>query len=74
MEVCTYFSNQGAARYGLTPIWFNHTMPSGAVSRPSRDSQKSYGPRVPNRTMVAKFGHVLLLLVSEPTGFVANRQ
>jgi hypothetical protein len=28
MEVCTYFSNQGAARYGLTPIWFNHTMPS----------------------------------------------
>jgi hypothetical protein len=24
------FSNQGAARYGFTPIWFNRRMPSGA--------------------------------------------
>jgi len=29
-------------------------------SRPSRITRKSYGPRVPNRTMVAKFDHVLL--------------
>ena len=56
----TYFSNQGAARFGLTPIWFNHTKPSGAVSRPSRITRKSYGPRVPNRTMVATFDHVLV--------------
>jgi hypothetical protein len=28
--------------------------------RPSRITRKSYGPRVPNRTMVAKFDHVLL--------------
>ena len=26
----TFFSNQGAARYGLTPIWFNHAIPSMA--------------------------------------------
>jgi hypothetical protein len=24
------FSNQGAARYGFTPVWFNRRMPSGA--------------------------------------------
>jgi hypothetical protein len=28
---------------------------------PSRITRKSYGPRVPNRTMVAKFDHVLLV-------------
>jgi hypothetical protein len=27
----TYFSNQGAARYGFTPVWFNNRMPSGAT-------------------------------------------
>jgi hypothetical protein len=25
------FSNRGAARYGFTPVWFNHSMPSGAT-------------------------------------------
>jgi hypothetical protein len=29
-------------------------------SRPSRTTRKSYGPRVPDRTMVAKFDRVLL--------------
>jgi len=27
----TYFSNQGAAHYGFTPVWFNNRMPSGAT-------------------------------------------
>jgi hypothetical protein len=27
----TFFSNQSAARYGFTPIWFSHAMPSGAT-------------------------------------------
>jgi hypothetical protein len=27
----TFFSNQGAARYGFTPVWFNHSMPSSAT-------------------------------------------
>jgi hypothetical protein len=31
IEVRTLFSNQGAARCGFTPIWFNHSMPSGAI-------------------------------------------
>jgi hypothetical protein len=26
-----FFSEEGAARYGLTPIWFNRRMPSGVV-------------------------------------------
>src|SRR5271154_1393218 len=29
-------------------------------ARPSRTTRKSYGPRVPDRTMVATFDHVLL--------------
>ena len=40
----------------------------------SRTTRKSYGPRVPNRTMVAKFDHRSALLVSERTGFVAKKQ
>src|ERR1700724_363708 len=32
----------------------------GTGPRPSRITRKSYGPRVPNRTMVAKFDRVLL--------------
>jgi len=31
IEVWTFFSNQGAARYGFTPILFNHSMPSSAI-------------------------------------------
>jgi hypothetical protein len=27
----TFFGNQGAARYGLTPNWFTHSMPSNAA-------------------------------------------
>src|SRR6202040_4054598 len=41
---------------------------------PSRIDRKSYGPRVPNRTMVAKFDHRSALLVSELTGFVAKKR
>jgi hypothetical protein len=37
----------------------------GPVLDPSRTTRKSYGPRVPNRTMVAKFDHRSALLVSE---------
>jgi hypothetical protein len=33
-----------------------------------------YGPRVPNRTMVAKLTTVSALLVSELTGFVAKQR
>jgi hypothetical protein len=44
------------------------------VARPSRITRKSYGPRVPNRTMVAKFDHRSALLVSELTGFVAKKR
>jgi hypothetical protein len=29
--VWTFFSHRGAARYGFTPVWFNRTMPSGAI-------------------------------------------
>jgi hypothetical protein len=25
------FSNEGASRYGLTPMWFNHSLPSGTT-------------------------------------------
>jgi hypothetical protein len=28
IQVWTFFSNRGAARWGFTPIWFNHSMPS----------------------------------------------
>ena len=31
IAVWTFFSNQGAARYGFTPILFNHSMPSSAI-------------------------------------------
>jgi hypothetical protein len=31
IEVWTFFSNRGAAHYGFTPVWFNHSMPSGAT-------------------------------------------
>src|ERR1700722_9270648 len=29
--VWAFFSYQGAARYGFTPIWFNHSLPSSAT-------------------------------------------
>jgi hypothetical protein len=29
--VWAFFSSEGAARYGLTPIWFNRSLPSGAT-------------------------------------------
>lgn len=29
--VWVFFSEEGASRYGLTPIWFNHRMPSNVV-------------------------------------------
>jgi hypothetical protein len=29
--VSGFFSNEGASRYGLTPIWFNHSLPSGVT-------------------------------------------
>lgn len=29
--VWTVFSGKGAARYGLTPLWFTHSLPSGAT-------------------------------------------
>ncbi len=45
-----------------------------AVSRPSRITRKSYGPGVPNRTMVANLTIVSALLVSERTGFVAKKR
>jgi len=37
-----FFSNVGAARYGFTPIWFNHSMPSGAIFLTS-DPEHAYG-------------------------------
>lgn len=37
-----FFSNEGAARYGFTPIWFNHSMPSGAIFLAS-DPEHPYG-------------------------------
>jgi hypothetical protein len=40
----------------------------------SRITRKSYGPRVPDRTMVAKFERRSALLVSELTGFVAKKR
>jgi len=46
----------------------------GEWLRPSRITRKSYGPRVPNRTMVAKFDQCSALLVSERTGFVAKKR
>jgi hypothetical protein len=36
--VWVFFSNEGSARYGLTPIWFSHSFPCGAtfgISDPS---------------------------------------
>ncbi len=29
--VWVFFSNEGASRFGLTPIWFNHSLPSGVT-------------------------------------------
>jgi hypothetical protein len=29
--VWTFFRNEGAARYGFTPLWFNQSLPSGAT-------------------------------------------
>lgn len=37
-----FFSDQGAARYGFTPIWFNRSMPSSAIFFTS-DPEHAYG-------------------------------
>jgi hypothetical protein len=45
--VWVYFSNVGVARYGLTPIWFTKSLPSGAtfgITDPSR-SYEWYRPK-----------------------------
>src|SRR6202790_2755617 len=47
---------------------------STRVEEPTLLCNQSYGPRVPNRTMVAKLDHRSALLVSELTGFVAKKR
>jgi hypothetical protein len=40
--IWVFFSNQGAARYGFTPISFNHSMPSAAIFFTS-DPEQPFG-------------------------------
>jgi len=44
--VKTFFSNQGAARYGFTPIWFSHSMPSYAAFATSKPEDPDRWPRL----------------------------
>ena len=60
----------GGGRRVLETLWFE----SECDPSPSRITRKSYGPRVPDRTMVAKFDRRSALLVSELTGFVAKKR
>ena len=60
VAVWTFFSNQGAARYGFTPIWFNHSMPSSAIFFTS-DPASSDGWRRPESELAA--GHTTHLAV-----------
>jgi hypothetical protein len=62
IEVWTFFSNQGAARYGFTPIWFNRSMPSSAVFFTS-DPASSDGWRRPESELAS--GHTTHLAVRQ---------
>jgi len=62
IEVWTFFSNQGAARYGFTPIWFNRSMPSSAVFFTS-DPASSDGWRRPESKLAS--GHTTHLAVRQ---------
>ena len=54
VAVWTFFSNQGVARYGFTPIWFNHSMPSSGTFFTS-DPASSDGWRRPESELAS--GH-----------------
>jgi hypothetical protein len=60
LEVWTFFSNQGAARYGFTPIWFNHSMPSVATFLTSGPTTAE-GWRLPEGELAS--GHTARLAV-----------
>ena len=57
-EVWAFFSGEGAARYGLTPIWFNRSLPSEATfaitdpasayvwSRPEREAASGHSTHI----------------------------
>jgi hypothetical protein len=62
IAVWTFFSNQGSARYGFTPIWFNRSMPSSAIFFTS-DPASSDGWRRPESELAS--GHTTHLAVRQ---------
>jgi hypothetical protein len=62
IAVWTFFSNRGAAHWGFTPIWFNHSMPSSADFHTS-DPASSDGWWRPRSERAS--GHVTYLAVRQ---------
>jgi hypothetical protein len=56
--VRTFFSNQGAARYGFTPIWFTRSVPSYAVFAPTNPDDADRWPRPEEEIVSRHITHV----------------
>jgi hypothetical protein len=62
IAVWTFFSNQGAARYGFTPIWFSRAIPSVAIFFTS-DPEHPFGWRLPEGELAG--GHTTHVAVRQ---------
>jgi hypothetical protein len=58
-----FFSNQGAARYGFTPLLFNHSLPSSAIFFFTSDPEQPEQWRLPESERAG--GHTTHLAVRQ---------